>query len=425
MTKHLRYALLLAALLPLAALLAPSTTAADQPVSRIAAIVDDDVVTMGDVEARLALTLLSAGLPANETNRRMLLPQTVRSLVDESLQLREAQRRGIEVMDDELAEAIETIAERNGMTVDGFTQMLRSRNVPLQTMERQVRATLAWTRLIQLRYVDALHVSQVDIDTYLRDLEANRGTTEHLLGEIFLAVDDAAQDAEVRTLAESLIREMRGGSRFSIVAQQFSQSANAAQGGDAGWVMNQQLGPELAEAVATTPVGQIAGPIRTLTGYHILLVRDRRQVLVADPGRAQLGLSQAILGYGSANPTQAQFEQAMSRARGLRNNATSCQDFLSRAGGAGTDIGYVTLRDMPNDLRRIVEPLSVGGVTEPLPTQEGVYLFMLCDRREADASLPSPDAVEDMLVTERVEVLQQRLLRDLRNAANIDIRVSL
>lgn len=419
----LRSLLLLAAMLPLgAALVQP---AAGQQVSQIAAVVDDDIVTTGDIEARMALNLMSSGLPATQANRRLLMPITLRALIDESLQLREASRRGILVDDAELAGAIEGIAQRNGMSTEAFRSMLGRAGVPISTLERQVRASIAWSRLIQFRYIDALAVTDVDIETYLRDLEANRGSTEHLIGEIFMAVDTPEREPEVRALAESLVREMRGGVRFSMLAQQFSQSASAAQGGDAGWMMSNQLAPELAPLVETAAVGSLVGPVRTLTGYHILMIRDRRQVLVADPERAQISLRQAIVGYGAANPTQAQFDQAMNRARALRNNTTGCADFMQRAGGSGTDIGFVTLRDLPRDLRNVIEPLSVGGITQPLPSQEGIFLFMVCDRREPGSALPTPDEVEDLLMEERFEVLQQRLLRDLRGAANIDIRIEL
>src|ERR1051326_6663582 len=82
------------------------------------------------------------------------------------------------------------------------------------------------------------------------------------VAEIFLAVDNPAQDEEVRRLAERLSQQMRQGARFSAVAQQFSQSATAGVGGDIGWVRPDQLPPELSKAVTQLRPGELSPPIR-------------------------------------------------------------------------------------------------------------------------------------------------------------------
>ena len=97
--------------------------------------------------------------------------------------------------------------------------------------------------------------------------EATKRAREHAkepqsrVAEIFLAVDNPAQDEEVKHMAERLTQQMKQGARFSAVARQFSQSPTAAVGGDMGWMRPDQLSAELGKEVAQLKVGELSRPI--------------------------------------------------------------------------------------------------------------------------------------------------------------------
>ena len=121
-----------------------------------------------------------------------------------------------------------------------------------------------------------IEISDDEIDEAIKRAKEHANEPQSRVAEIFLAVDNPAQDDEVRALAERLTEQMRKGARFSAVAQQFSQSATAAVGGDIGWVRPDQLPPELGKAVAQLKAGELSAPIQTGGGYYLLLVLDRR-----------------------------------------------------------------------------------------------------------------------------------------------------
>ena len=78
-------------------LLSPITKTAAQDVLRIAAIVNDEIVSGYDVEQRIQLIVVSSRLPDNSETRRRLRNRVLRSLVDERLQLQEANRLNVKV----------------------------------------------------------------------------------------------------------------------------------------------------------------------------------------------------------------------------------------------------------------------------------------------------------------------------------------
>lgn len=133
-------------------------------------------------------------------------------------------------------------------------------------------------------------LSDVDIDDRIRRMESAIGKTEYLLAEIFLPVENRKQDGEKKALANRLVAEIRErGAPFPAVARQFSQSAGAAQGGNLGWVPEDQLDPAIAKALKSADKGKMTAPVRVADGYHIVLLRDTRTITKESiPSREQV-----------------------------------------------------------------------------------------------------------------------------------------
>ncbi|MEZ5815249.1 MAG: peptidylprolyl isomerase [Alphaproteobacteria bacterium] len=133
--------------------------------------------------------------------------------------------------------------------------------------------------MVQAKLRPQVVVSDSDIDSYLERMMANTGKPEYLLSEIFLPVENPGEEAQTRQLAQKLAQEIRSGkAAFFKVAQQFSKSAGAPQGGDLGWISQGQLQQELDDVLPRIEKGRVSNPIRTSSGFHILEVRDQRVV---------------------------------------------------------------------------------------------------------------------------------------------------
>ena len=102
-------------------------------------------------------------------------------------------------------------------------------------------------------------ITDEEVDAALKRIKEHAGEPQSRIAEIFLAVDNPSQDQEVRNLAEKLTEQMKQGARFSAVAQQFSQSATAAVGGDMGWLRPDQLPPEFGRGGGAAQAGRIVG----------------------------------------------------------------------------------------------------------------------------------------------------------------------
>jgi peptidyl-prolyl cis-trans isomerase SurA len=245
----------------------------------IAVVVNDEPITVSDVFERLKLIIVSSGVPNNPDIQERVKAQVINMLIDERLQMQEARELGIKVAPEEIANGFATIANNNKIPPEKFQAMLARDGISKRTLDRQIEAQLAWGKVVQRKIRPQVDVTETDIDERLKMIEASIGKTQYGVAEIFLPVEKPENDAEVLALAQKLIGEIKGKrAPFQQVAAQFSQESAAARGGDLGWVQDSDLAPELAQALSTMNAGDLSEPVRTLTGYYILLLRGKRSV---------------------------------------------------------------------------------------------------------------------------------------------------
>jgi len=245
----------------------------------IAAVVNQDAISMRDLNDRLHLLIISSGLPDNADLRARMTGQAIDSLINEQLMLQAAKKQNIDVDDKEIDDGFEQLAKQNKMSADEFKDMIGHAGVNIETMRRQIKSQLAWGKIIQKVMRPQIEISDADVDAYLAHVAVNKGKTEYLLAEIFLPVDSPSQQDDVKQLAEKLAAEIRAGQApFFKVAQQFSKAPGAEQGGDRGWIQEGQLPDELDSALKAMKKDDLSQPIRSADGYHILYARDTRAI---------------------------------------------------------------------------------------------------------------------------------------------------
>lgn len=421
-------ALLLASCIAGAAMLAsdPASTqprpgAAPRAGQAIAAVVNDDAISIYELEARLRLVFLTSGLPDTPEARARLRPQLLRQMIDERLQEQEAARLGVTVADAEIQDALRRIEQNNRMPQGVLIQALRRAGVSPVAFQNQIRATIAWGHTISRRIVPVTQITEGEIEELQRRIQASRGNTETLLSEIFLSVDLPENEDDVRATAQGIYAQLRRGLPFPAVALQFSQSASAVNGGEIGWVERGQL-DEAAEAVisATAP-GQITQPIRVPGGFSIYAVRQRRQIAVATPDQTSLEIMQLRFPIGAGADAATQRDLAGQ----VRGNVNGCDDLRAVARELRVpppaEPQRGRLSDLPQQFRAIVQALRVGEASQPIVTPQAVVVLMVC-RMESAGGMPNREQLQEVALRQRVDQQARRLLRDLRRNAFIEIR---
>jgi peptidyl-prolyl cis-trans isomerase SurA len=408
---------------------APRAPAAPQPSFevRIAAVVNDQVISVEDLDSRIKMVLLSSNLPDTPAMRARLAPQVLHTLIDEKLQLQEAARKHVTATDAELKRAIKQLEQQNNMPSGGLETFLKAHNIEPSALINQITAAIVWAKLVRQRAAETDPISDDEIDQTLARLKRTADEPESRVAEIFLPVDHPEQDAEVHQLALRLIQQMRQGARFSAIAQQFSQSATAAVGGDIGWVRPDELNPKLGKAVAGMRPGELSPPIRTRAGYYLLLVLDRRSGKAGDQEDEEMQLAQVVFPF----PPQADAAMrraAIAAAESVRAAAPSSCDQLMRIGKARssplTSEGSLQVSQIAPAMRKILLALPVGQPSEPIVQKNGVGIVMVCAKSSPPAAIPTTRAAaEEMLIRQHLDTISRSYMRELREAAYVDVRV--
>ena len=396
----------------------------DPNVRRATAIVNGDIITGTDVGQRLALIVAANGGQVSEEEKQRLRLQVLRNLIDETLQIQEAEANEINISDEEVDATFRQVAQQNfKQDLDAFDQYLRTQGSSTDTLKRQIKGELAWSRLLRRNIQPFINVGDEEVNAIIERLNASKGTTEFRIGEIYMSAtqETAPQVAENM---RKILEQIRGGGSFVAYARQFSEASTAATGGDLGWVRPAQLPQSLAEAAEQMQVGQVVGPVEVPGGFSILYLIDSRQVLTADPRNALLSLKQLAIGFpegiteAQAAAQAAEFAKATQAIKGCG----AANEVAARLGASVVDNDQVKLRDLPAPLQGAIAQLQIGQASQPFGSvEDGVRVLILCGRDDPQtASAPSFDAIMSRLENERVNKRAQIYLRDLRRDAIIE-----
>lgn len=390
---------------------------AQQAVLRIAAVVNEEIISLYDLDSRLRLIMLNSGLQPTQENFRRLAPDILRQLIDERLRVQEATKTGVSVSDNDVTAEMDGIGARNNIgpgQIDGF---LQQRGIDPATLRAQIKANIAWARLVNRRLRRDSEIGEDEIDLELERLRQSLDKPQNRVFEIFLPVDNIEREGDIRRGAESLVAQLRAGAPFSEVARTFSQSSTARVGGDLGWQPSGALPFEVEEVLDRLQPGQVSDPIRTMTGFAIIRLADRRLIQAVDPGLARLELVQ-VSGTGDGAAA------ALETLRGQSNDCDALEVGAEQIPGlSAVRVEEVLLRDLPQEVRDAVMTLKAGSISPTIALPDRQVMLGICSRQDPPTPLPSRDEIRDRLQRERLDLLARRYLRDLRQAAFIDIRM--
>jgi len=413
-------------------LLATTVFAQVRPLDRIVAIVDNDVIMQSQLEQRLReveQTIKKRG--AEMPPREVMQQQVLERLITENLQLQIGERSGIRISDEELNQAMGTIAQRNNMNLDQFRNALEADGLSLETAREQIRREMVISRVRQRRIADRIQVSNQEVANFLAsDLGKLQLSEEYHLANILIPVPESADSAAIQAAekaAADTYQQLQQGADFARLAVSRSASENALEGGDMGWRKAAQLPPPFDSQVGELAVGEVTQPVRTPPGFIILKLLDKRggDTQVRDEVHVR-----HILIKPSQIRSEAESRRLIER---LRDRIQAGEDFAELArnfsedpGSAlnGGDLNWIDPNSLVPEFREVMLNSANGQLSEPFKTQFGWHILEVLGRRATDAS-------EDFRQQQALNLLRNRKydeelqawLRQIRDEAYVEIKL--
>ncbi|HLL53227.1 MAG TPA: peptidylprolyl isomerase [Myxococcaceae bacterium] len=269
-------------------LLAIAPSARAEVVDRVAAVVNNDIIALSEVEQRAAPELARVATIPDPKQRAALRQRVLKGALDSLIsdRLLEAQltELNIEVAESEIDAAVEDVKRQNNVTDNAqLEQLLRSapEAYTMASYRAFLKKQIARMKLVNLKVRSKVKVSDDDLKAeYARYSRSESEDPEVHARHILVMLTPKATPEEVeqaRRKAQALADEARRpGVDFIELAKARSEGPSAGEGGDLGYFRRGVMVPEFEKVAFGLKVGEVSQPIRTKFGWHVIKVEDRR-----------------------------------------------------------------------------------------------------------------------------------------------------
>lgn len=398
----------------------------------IVAIVNQELVTASEVQARLARIREDAARnrqtlpPADELQR-----QVVDALIDERVQLTHARENGQRVDEAELDRAVGNVAVQNQVTLDQLRERLKREGVDYARFRSSIRDQIMTERMREREVQSRIRISDADIDAYLAERQAKAGATaEYNIAQILVGLPDGAGIAEAqqrRARAEAALARVKAGEAFEAVARELSEDANKAQGGLIGMRSADRLPDVFVDVVKPLKPGEVAPALlRTGAGFHVLKLVDKREAnaFTIQQTRARhilLRVSPQLPQEAAIRRVAGFRQQIESGARGFEPLARENSEDGSAAQGG--DLGWAGPGMFVPEFEEAMNALPLGGLSAPVVSRFGVHLIQVVERRSATLDVKQQrEQARNVLREQKFDDAYTDWIRELRARAYVEMR---
>ena len=424
--------LLIASLLAFSTAVTPVFAQSLQPLDRIAAVVNEDVVLLSELD-RAVQNVISqyASQPGQLPPRAVLERQVLERLVLVKLQVARAAESGIRIGDAELNNAVNAVAQQNGTTPDGLRQRLEADGMSFAEFRSSLRDEITIQRLRQSYAQSRVQVSEGEVDAAIA-AQAATGAQYHL-AHILVGLPDGASAEQISTGKGKVdgIKALidKGELDFSAAAVRYSDSPNALEGGDLGWRSVDEIPTAFADLLKGMSPGQVVGPLRGPSGFQLLKLVEVRDAAQAEKRNVTEFHARHIL--VRVTPTQdaaaakAKIDTLRARIAGGAEFATvakeSTEDANSRDDGG--DLGWFPADAFGPAFGQQVTGLQDGQVSAPFRTDAGWHIVQRVESRQTDVTDQNRRAqVRETIGRRKAEDEYNRYLQELRGEAYVSVR---
>ncbi len=411
---------------------APARAGGVIAVDRIVAVVNNEVITLGELNEQMAMVaknLQKAGTPLPPQDA--LQKQMLERMINDRVQVQEARETGIRVDDSTLDKTLQRIADENGVSMTEFRRLLEQDGITWQKFREDIRNQVTMSRLREREVEGNISVTEAEVDTQLA-LEIREQSTnqEFRLAHILVVVPEQATPAQVETRrkrAMQALSELRKGAEFAQISAQYSDAPDALQGGSLGWRESNRLPAIFLEAINSLQPGDATDILRSPNGFHIVKLLDKRGKSATPSIQQTKG--RHILVRNKDGLTD---EEARNRLQRLRERIIGGAEFAELAkvhsddpsSSKGGDLGWMSPGDTVPEFERVMNQLRDNELSQPFQSPFGWHILQVQERRSEGLSEDRKRAVaRNAIRARKADEAFTDWLRQTRDRAFVEYRL--
>ena len=401
-----------------------------EPLDRIVAVAEDDVILQSELDRAVASVLAQYQKnPQQLPPRDVLERQVLESLIMLRLQVARAKDTGIRISDADVDQAAQRVAANTKMELSQLRASLARDGMSYDDFRKSLREQLTVQHMQQRVVQGQANVSDAEVDILLASNSLKSGEVH--LQHILVATPNGADAAQIQSAhdkAEKVKKEIDGGMDFTAAAIRYSSGQDALQGGDLGWRRYDEVPEAFAELVEGMQPGQVSQPLRGPSGFHIVKLIDRRadgkQVVTEFHARHILIKTGDLVSSDDALKTATDIHHRI--VDGHEDFAAvakhDSQD-ATTAGGGG-DMGWFPVEQYGTRVAEVVSSLKDGEISAPFQTDVGWHVLQRLGTRQQDRTAETKrEQAREIIRNRKAEEQYENFLRQLRSESYVEIRL--
>ena len=402
-------------------------------IDRVVAVVDSGVIMESQLNSRVEEILIrlkndKAQLPP----LNLLEEQVLDRLIIEEIQLQLADRAGIKISDSELNQTLSRVSSQNNLSLEEFRLKLEAEGTSYKSFRDTIKKELIIQRVQRGKVGAKIDISEQELENFINSEEGRTQLAEQYnVQHILLSVKSGLSEIEIEAIeneAVSLLERLENGESFEKLAASYSAGQKALEGGFLGWRTSAELPSLFAEVVSGLTVGEVAQPVRSGAGFHILKLTDKR-------GNTVKFLDQTLARHILVQPSEIRTEnQAEVLINDIYKRLKEGEDFkqlarqFSEDPGSkmdGGELGWSNPGDYDPAFEMTLNATEIGQLSEPIKSSFGWHIIEVMDRRNEDVSQEEQkNRAYQIIFKRKFDQELQSTLIELRAEAYVDIKLT-
>ena len=390
----------------------------------IVAIVNDEPITMMDLDARIRLIIISSNLPNNLETRKNLSGQVLQSLISERLQHQEAKKLGIRVTNQEVENNIKFIEKQNNMSENQLIETLFKNGVPKSALPIRLKSNLIMQKLLQNIIRPKVVINNNEVNNEYNNLLANNGKMEYKFSEISFNFSNLSKKEDIILIAKQIRKKIIEEKNFEIIGKRIQENGTGVYKNN-NWKLRNKINKDIYLEIDKIEKDEISELVLTNTGVSIIKIDGKREFKIPE-------LSQTVSDIAFISTdlpiNKNKIDLFIEDIKNKTKNIKSCDEMteLSKIYGnkRGKYLGKILLKNLPKFFIEELKNLNVNQPSKPIVADDGIYVTMICNyNKDLNQEYALKEMIKDNIRNRSTTILKERYLLDLNRKALIDVRI--
>ena len=390
----------------------------------IVAIVNDEPITMMDLDARIRLIIISSNLPNNLETRKNLSGQVLQSLISERLQHQEAKKLGIRVTNQEVENNIKFIEKQNNMQENQLIETLFKNGVPKSALPIRLKSNLIMQKLLQNIIRPKVVINNNEVNNEYNNLLANNGKMEYKFSEISFNFSNLSKKEDIILIAKQIRKKIIEENNFDVIGKRIQENGTGVYKNN-NWKLTNKINKDIYLQIETLKKNEISELVLTNTGVSIIKIDGKREFKIPELSQTVSDIAFISIDLPiNKNKIDLFIEDIKNKTKNIK----SCDEMteLSKIYGnkRGKYLGKILLKNLPKYFIEELKNLNINQPSKPIVADDGIYVTMICNyNKDLNQEYALKEMIKDNIRNRSTTILKERYLLDLNRKALIDVRI--